>query len=282
MDGQAVMLARDLARLMYGDDNTAPLGKLLRAYGFDFIRLGGSKLEVKTLLVDHFHLSKFDGKAAFATWQHFLIVGMYGQTEQARKVKAHLLKRETASRVADKVEESTGLSPRQVVRAATTSWDLLAQMVETGRQQAEKLAAVDEAIREHNARQLAQQQEIIDLQSQQIESLKRSQAAETTSARADAKADMALDDVNRMTVEDFIFKNGLVQQFPPPIWRGITKWLADFCQLYNLYVDKKPVVGKPWPEEKRYPLQAFQAWHRQALNRPQQIRLVDEDEGRRE
>ena len=257
-NGHAIMLARDLARLMYGTEDTSDLGKLLRTYGFDCLRIGACGSQSKTLLTDHFHLSKFDSKATFATWQHFLILGMYGQTTHARKVKAYLLKREQASRIADTVEMSTGLSPRQLLDA-TNPWTLIKQMADAGYRQDQEIRAL----------QTQQHETAVKL----LQADAKAEQAQNQALRADTKADTALSEAHRMTVEHFIFANGLLRQFPPSDYRRISDWLRDLCLDWGWEVRQEPVYGKSWPSEKSYPLHAFSAWLRYEQHRPRQQSL---------
>lgn len=92
--------------------------------------------------------------------------------------------------------------------------------------------------------------------------------------RAEAKADIALEDIHRMTVEEYVIKNGLQRQYPPPSYPRIAAWLGHFCEQWGLDVRKAPVLGKPWDNENAYPLQAVAAFHRYELKRPKQITLV--------
>jgi phage anti-repressor protein len=101
------------------------------------------------------------------------------------------------------------------------------------------------------------------------------QAAEVRAVRAESKADIAIEDLHRMTVQEFILKNGLYRQFPPPQYVRIGTWLGDYSQRYGLRVRKAPVVGKPWDAENSYELQAFGAWLDYEQKRPHQIALVD-------
>src|SRR5262249_15407743 len=48
--------------------------------------------------------------------------------------------------------------------------------------------------------------------------------ARAEAAQAHAKADLALDD-RRMTIEEFVLKNGLLVQHPPATWKSIATWL---------------------------------------------------------
>jgi phage anti-repressor protein len=93
-------------------------------------------------------------------------------------------------------------------------------------------------------------------------------------AHADAKADMALSSVHRMTVEHFIFANGLLGKFPHEDHGRISNWLRTFSFDNALDFDKEPVYGKPWPDENRYQLAAFSAWLRYEKNRPRQQTLL--------
>lgn len=92
--------------------------------------------------------------------------------------------------------------------------------------------------------------------------------------RAEEKADLALADAHHMTVKEFICKNGLLAQFPPPRHKSIGTWLGNFCQHYGLPVRKDPVVGEHWTEENSYPIQAFMIWLRAEQTKPKQLTIV--------
>lgn len=227
LTGHCVMLARDLARLMYGDSSTDALGKLLRSYGCDFIRIEGLRDDLKTLLRQHFSLNKFDGKAAFATWEHFLIVGMYGQTEQARKVKAYLLKREQAARIADKVEESTGMSPRQLVMS--NAGDLLVQMAEAYREQERQLHAL----------QLQQQH------------------TDIKATHATENALRALESQLFFTIAEYVYINHLQRQLPDSAYKACSDHLRLYCLDNGIPFRKIGIGGKAWSEEYAYHVSVF-------------------------
>lgn len=99
-------------------------------------------------------------------------------------------------------------------------------------------------------------------------------AAEMRAIRAETKADLALEDAHRMTVEEFVFKNGLYRQFPSSQFQRISNWLKAFCEQYALSFPKSPVYGKPWDSENSYPLQAIAAWLRYEQKRPHQHALI--------
>jgi phage anti-repressor protein len=88
--------------------------------------------------------------------------------------------------------------------------------------------------------------------------------AELRAVRAETKADIALADVHRMTIEEFVVKNGLLRQFPEYTWRGAATWLGHFCREHGLKYPRVPAPGKSWPDEYTYPLQALMAWTRHA------------------
>ncbi len=99
-------------------------------------------------------------------------------------------------------------------------------------------------------------------------------AAEIRAARAEGKADMALEEAHRMTIEEFIVKNGLLPKWPYKEHKKIAAWLRHFCEAHGLPTWKVPVDGKQWEEEIAYPLQACAAWLRMALKAPKQLQIV--------
>mgnify|MGYP003394724022 CR=1 FL=1 len=134
----------------------------------------------------------------------------------------------------------------------------------------------------HNRATLPQVQDpglqlLIEMAVRTDEALTQAKQAETRAIRAEAKADMALDEARRMTVEHFIVSNGLLHQFPPQDHQKIGTWLRDFCLTYGWEVRAEPVYGKRWPTELAYPLQAFSGWLFSVRNRPYQIALVTKD-----
>ena len=156
--------------------------------------------------------------------------------------------------------ELTGAPLPQVKNPAH---QLMIDMVVRMDEQEERLKILAAQHQDQMALTIANQQQTID-------ALERA-------VRAEGKADLALEDAHRMTVEEFVLKNGLVRQFPPPRWKTIATWLGTFCEQWSLHVPKAPVVGKPWNEENAYPLQAFAAWLRMEQHKPQQVRLVKEE-----
>jgi len=96
-------------------------------------------------------------------------------------------------------------------------------------------------------------------------------------AIAHTKADLALEDVQRMTIENFILKNGLLRQFPRSEWKAIATWLRTFCLQQGVSVTKATVYEQSWGEENAYPVSVLAAWLRYEQRRPRQIGLVKDD-----
>ncbi|HEX6827122.1 MAG TPA: KilA-N domain-containing protein [Nitrospiraceae bacterium] len=117
------------------------------------------------------------------------------------------------------------------------------------------------------ATQHSQMQAIIENQARTIEALQHS-------ARAESKADLALEDARYLAVEEFVMKNGLIHQYPDSCWRSMSEWLKKFCQAYGLEIRTTSVYGKKWNDENTYPWQAFSAFCRYDRQRAKQIALV--------
>lgn len=156
---------------------------------------------------------------------------------------------------------------KELANLPTTRGDLLVQMAEAYRLQEHRLLAVE-------AEQDASRQQRLEDQAALIASQQQAIAALQLATGADSKADLALEDAHRMTLEEFVLKNGLVRQFPPSHYATYTTWLRTFCRSYGLSIQKAPVYGKSWDEENSYPLAALAAWLRYETKKPQQVHLV--------
>jgi hypothetical protein len=88
------------ASLILGYTDPWGLSKLLSTYQIMTYKIGWFLPEVVSKLRKCFKLKPKDSKATFITWEAFLLTGMYGQNEEARKIKLYLLKMETVGRVA--------------------------------------------------------------------------------------------------------------------------------------------------------------------------------------
>jgi hypothetical protein len=189
-NGQRLMLARDLSRIMYERDDSNKLGELLRRYVMDFLSIRAFSHDGSKLLRQQFRLNKFDGKSVFCTWNHFVLVGMYGQTEAARKVRSQLLQDHRAWRINQKVEESTGKSARQhLVNNILDAYP-------------EYRAIADLAQAAAHNRLLAE------------EAKATADAAQERARVAEGKADQALRDQLWLTIRQYVYINHLTHQLP--------------------------------------------------------------------
>jgi hypothetical protein len=131
-DGYRVMLGQDLANVMYKTRDVSGVGQLLRSYSIDLYNLTASEDNLRTLLKAHFGLAKTVSQVTFATWKHFLLCGMKGETEEARKVSSYLLEMEQQGRVHEEMRQSSGLNPEiqamlTGINALTANIGLLSQ-----------------------------------------------------------------------------------------------------------------------------------------------------------
>jgi prophage antirepressor-like protein len=141
--------------------------------------------------------------------------------------------------------------------------DVLPQIRKTGRYDTHYPKVRDPAI-----------QMLIDMAVQLDEARTIANEAKHVAAIAEAKADLALADAHRMTLEEFVLKNGLLRQFPTAQFNRYTAWLKTFCQSYGLPILPAPVYGKSWDHENEYPLGALAALLRHEQTRPRQVALV--------
>lgn len=117
-------------------------------------------------------------------------------------------------------------------------------------------------------------QMLIDMAMQLDEARALAAEAKHVATIAETKADLALEDAHRMTLEEFVLKNGLLRQFPRSHFAAYSRWLKDFCLENGLHVPKVPVYGQSWTDENGYPLAALAAWLRHEQRKPQQVRLL--------
>lgn len=114
------------------------------------------------------------------------------------------------------------------------------------------------------------------------EAVKRAERAEAKAEVAQEIAREAVAATGRMTLEAFILGNKLLPQFPGQLDKnGRRSWptevarLKNYCQAYGWEILPVPVVGKSWPTENAYPMQAL-AWLCRHPTSVQQITLVKE------
>jgi hypothetical protein len=101
--GWRVLLGQDLADVMYKTRDVRTLGQLLRRYHLDLLDIRASQHDIATLKA-HFGLAKTVSQVSFATWKHFLMAGMKGETDTARKVCAYILEAEKQVRIYEEMQ----------------------------------------------------------------------------------------------------------------------------------------------------------------------------------
>ena len=280
-NGQRLMVGRDLAQLTYNRTDTSGLRKLLSRYGIDFLTIGAFGHDVQMLLRQTFHLDQFDGRTIFATYGHFMVVSMHGQTEQSRKVRANIYQTATYARVDRKVKEMTGLHADDLEAAlASPGEDPELMKLEILRQQRLEQLAQRKDIQQLQAANEDRKEETEALEARAEALEQRNQDLEAQLQQVSSQADLALnaaqDDV---TLEEFVRTRNLYRQLPPSHWRGpYPRWLKDYSRENNLRVDKKRVYGKPWDHELTYKLQALYALQREMLHHPEQFDMDLDDE----
>jgi hypothetical protein len=141
-----------------------------------------------------------------------------------------------------------------------TQGDMLVEMALAWREQERRIAVLE-------AQDKARDKALIEAQARAIEAL-------TAAQQANTKADLALEDAHRMTIEQYVIKNGLTHQYPPSSYKRMSAWLLHFCEEWGLECPKVPVYGKAWSEENAYPLSAFGAFGRHETQRLKTVRLV--------
>ncbi len=124
LDGVCYMLARDLGLVFYGNVESAAPIHLLRRNGLNTIEIGGFVHNVRTLIRQHFGLSNH-ASVKLATWTHFLVVGMNGETEVAQDVRNYILTTEDEFGTQKMMEEAglvqQSFSLAQLVDVATSA-----------------------------------------------------------------------------------------------------------------------------------------------------------------
>lgn len=101
MEVMGIRLAKlsDLVQIFGYSDPSGPL-KLLEKYSIMTFPMGSIGRKVQFSMREFFGLEPNDGRSVFAGWDAFLVHGVHGQTEEARKIKVYLLEMETVGRVA--------------------------------------------------------------------------------------------------------------------------------------------------------------------------------------
>ena len=186
-------------------------------------------------------------------------------------IETHRVAEEYRGKLLQYQEECADVLDRHFTEKADsnprTQGDMLVEMAMAYREQEQRIKYLEAA-------RVEQLEVLVATQAQALEALAKAQQAQDTSA-------LALSEMHCMTIEAYVYKNGLIHQYPPPPapdWKIMAKWLGDYCAYYTLQIRKVPVVGKRWPEENGYPLAAFAAWDRARQVMPYQPDLVDPDD----
>jgi len=192
--------------------------------------------------------------------------GLYRLIMRSNKPEAERFQDWVFGEVLPQIRKTGQYIPKPSALDAFPEMRAMVALMENVAEQRLMIEEMREAQRQQDAKLIATQQ-------QTIEALQQSQ-------RADAKADMALDEARRMTLEDFVYSNGLARQLPltPQAIAGYVTFLAEFCQHFGLPYDKEPVYGKQWRKENTYPVPALTALLRHETHRPRQIRLYRQQE----
>ena len=127
----------------------------------------------------------------------------------------------------------------------TTSWDVICQLAEAGRQQEQRINALEAA-------QMAQAQQLIEQQGTLILTLQRT-------ADAHAQAALALKQQEWVTLRQYVFTNDLARQLPPGLQSTYGKWLAGYCLEHNIPVSRERVGDRPYEAENRYHVGTIEA-----------------------
>jgi hypothetical protein len=110
VQGQRIMLMRDLAQLVYGYGGGAVsnLIKILARFGRKPLYLQRYSRKYQEPIRAAFGLGPTTTSAAFATWADLLIVGMRGHTAGAKRLQAYLMRAERENRIHWTMEQLRG------------------------------------------------------------------------------------------------------------------------------------------------------------------------------
>lgn len=127
---------------------------------------------------------------------------------------------------------------KQLREQPMTHGDLLVQMAE--------------AYRRIEAEQAAQKDALITAQAQTIEAL-------STSQRAEHKADRAVEELQWVSIRQYVYLHALSAQLPPPLQKDYGTWLSGYCVEQNIPTYKAQPNGQQWSVENTYPVGEIKA-----------------------
>lgn len=117
------------------------------------------------------------------------------------------------------------------------------------RQISARLLAEQDALKEEQA---VQREAIIAAQAQTIEAL-------TTGHRAEAKADRIIEDMQWVSIRQYVYTARLARQMPDAFQREYGLWLADYCLQRKIPTYEAKPLRQLWAVENTYPLAEIHA-----------------------
>jgi hypothetical protein len=221
-DGARVMLARDVAQILYATEDTSSLRRLCRSHSIDLYSLVGSGNHYQTLIKNHFGLHKMTSKLSFATWPHILMAAAQGATRAAQEVFAYLLKMVEFAEADQESREQTGMGVQENIQnqSAAAAFPELRAIIELVESVAQARIVADEA--------------------------------KLHAAQAEVKAEMAIRQQHWLTIQEYVYLEKLQHQFPAKLWPEFGRYLTGYCLEKGIPVRNMGIVGKPHPSEHGY------------------------------
>jgi hypothetical protein len=226
-DGVRVMLARDVAQILYATDNTTALSRLCGFHHIDLYSLRASQHHVGRLKT-HFGLHKMTAQASFAAWPHVLMAAAQGETPAAQEVFAYLLKMVQFAEADQESREQTGKGVHENIlhQGAAAAFPELRAIIELVEGVAQARLVADEA--------------------------------KLGAARAEVKAEMALQQQQWITIREYVYLHKLQHQFPDKLWPEFGRYLVGYCQEKGIPVRNLGIIGKPYPSEHGYHVEVLE------------------------
>jgi hypothetical protein len=103
--GWRFMRASDAALLLYGTTDTSSLAKLCGRYDLLLYSLRSVGHHGQQIIRNYFNIAPKAPNFTFASWKHFLLGGLKGETDLAKQVGAYLLAMETHGRIREETDE---------------------------------------------------------------------------------------------------------------------------------------------------------------------------------
>ena len=216
------MLARDVAQIFYGTEDTAGLGRLCRFHRLELYSLGASVHNVRRLILAHFSLHKQTSRVTFAAWPHVLTAAAQGETAAAQEVFTYLRTMVEFAEADQESREQTGMGVQENLQrqGAAAAFPELRAIIELVEGVAQARLAANEA--------------------------------QVQAAKAEAKAEIALQQQQWFTIGEYVHQEKLQRQFPAKLWPEFGRYLTGYCLEKGIPVRNMGVIGKPYPSEHGY------------------------------